>query len=81
MKIGIYTIEKTLYEGDTKEVIAKTTTGEISILENHIPLVTRLEKGTLRVIKKDGHEEKLELASGILEIQPQNSIVVLLDTV
>ena len=81
MKLGIYTIEKTLYEGEVKEVIAKTTTGEISILQNHIPLVTRLTAGPLAFIAENGGRSELLIQSGFLEVQPEDGVVVLTDTV
>jgi F-type H+-transporting ATPase subunit epsilon len=86
MKLGIYTIEKKLFEGDVDEIIAKTTTGEISILPNHIPLMTRLVKGWIKFKKNNSEtgrldEQSIEVSSGFLEVQPENSVVVLADTV
>jgi F-type H+-transporting ATPase subunit epsilon len=80
MKLGIYTIEKTLYEGDIKELIAKTTTGEISILPNHIPLISRLVAAPLKIVEQSGQQKIIDIQAGFLEIQPENSIVVLVDT-
>jgi F-type H+-transporting ATPase subunit epsilon len=89
MKLGVYTIEKTLFEGEVEEVIAKTTTGEISILPNHIPLITRLTNGPLKIKLPHAHvsgvdvekEKTLDIPSGFLEVQPESSVVVLVDTV
>jgi F-type H+-transporting ATPase subunit epsilon len=80
MKLGVYTIEKTLYEGEIKELIAKSSTGEISILQNHIPLITKLVAAPLRIIEIDGTEKSIDIGSGFLEVKPENSIVVLIDT-
>jgi F-type H+-transporting ATPase subunit epsilon len=77
MKLGIYTIEQTLYEGDITELIAKTTSGEIAVLPNHVPLITRLIKAPVRIKEKNGAEKTIDIAGGFLEIQPENSIVVL----
>jgi F-type H+-transporting ATPase subunit epsilon len=79
MKLGIYSIEKTLFEGDVKEIIAKTTTGEISILPDHIPLVTQLVKAPLKLITNSDEKKEIHIDSGFLEVQPENSIVVLVD--
>jgi F-type H+-transporting ATPase subunit epsilon len=80
MKLGIYTIEKTLYEGEIEELSAKTLTGEISVLKNHIPLITRLVNAPLRIKETTGAEKNISISGGFLEIQPENSIVVLVDT-
>jgi F-type H+-transporting ATPase subunit epsilon len=80
MKLGIYTIEKTLYEGEVQELIAKTTLGEVSILPGHIPLISRLVKAPLRIIEQSGEEKIIDIDAGFLEVQPQNSMVVLVDS-
>jgi F-type H+-transporting ATPase subunit epsilon len=80
MKLGIYTIEKVLYEGEIEELIAKTSTGEISVLKDHIPLISRLVPGDLTIIEKGNNKKNIPIESGFLEIQPENSIVVLVDT-
>lgn len=77
MKLGIYTIEKTLYEGDVKEIVAKTTTGEIAVLENHIPLITELATAPVRIIESSGKEISIPIEKGFMEIQPENSVVIL----
>ncbi len=79
MKLGVYTIEKTLYEGEIAELIAHTSTGEISILKDHIPLITRLVKAPLVIKEASGAEKRIEIGAGFLEVQPENSIVVLVD--
>ncbi len=79
MKLGVYTIEKSLYEGDVEEIIAMTTTGQISILANHIPLISRLIAGALVIKEQDGNEKKIDIGSGFLEVQPENKVVVIID--
>lgn len=76
MNLGIYTIEKTLYEGQVKQIVAKTTTGEITVLPDHIPLITELVVAPLRLIEKDGTEKSITL-SGFMEIQPESNVVIL----
>jgi len=80
MKLGIYTIEKTLYEGDVQEIVAKTATGEITVLENHIPLISRLIRAPIRLIENTGSEKRIDINSGFLEVQPENNVTILVDT-
>jgi F-type H+-transporting ATPase subunit epsilon len=79
MKVRVYTLQEILFEGDAKEVIAKTTTGEISVLENHIPLVTTLVAAPLKVVKENGERMEVEVKKGFLEVRPNNSVVILVD--
>ena len=81
MTLGIYTIEKTLFDGEVKEIVAKTTSGEITILANHIPLITRLAKGSLRVIDSVQKEHLFSINSGFLEVRPESKVIVLVDVV
>ncbi len=80
MHLGVYTIEKTLFEGEVQKIIAKTTTGEISVLPDHIPLISKLVKSVLRVIDTSGAEKDITIDSGFIEVQPENKVTVLVDT-
>ena len=77
MKVSIYDIEHTLFEGEAEKVIAKTTTGEITILEGHIPLVTTLVESPVRIFDSSEKESHVTIKSGLLEVRPGNKVVVL----
>jgi len=80
MHVSVYDIENTLFDGEADKVIAKTTTGEITVLKDHIPLVTTLVKAPLRIIDAEGKVTLVQIKSGVLEVRPNDKIVVLLDT-
>lgn len=63
MKLYIYSLQNTLYEGDAQTVQLPTVDGEISILSHHVPLVTALSKGNLR-LKNDSEEKEIALLGG-----------------
>ena len=46
MKIGVYSFEKVLYQGEAISVNCNTKMGEITILNHHRPLISILGKGT-----------------------------------
>lgn len=81
MYLSIYTIEKTLFEGEAEKIIAKTTTGEITILKDHIPLVTTLVEAPLRIVGKEGKESEVLIKSGVLEVRPNDKVVVLVGNI
>lgn len=81
MKVSIYDIEEALFEGEAEKVIAKTTTGEITVLENHTPLISVLSQAPLRIIAKDGTETEVHVRSGILEVRPNDKVVVLVSDI
>lgn len=79
MKLSVYTIQNTLFEGEVEKVIAKTAMGEITVLENHLPLITLL-RGPAMETEKEGRREIIPVKSGFLEVRPESEVVVLADS-
>lgn len=77
-KFEITTPERTVYSDTVDEVILPTLNGEIGILPNHIPLVSVIKPGEIR-IKKGSEESSLAVSGGFIEVQP-NKVIVLADT-
>lgn len=73
MELKIYSLEGTKYEGTVPQVSLPATDGEITILKNHIPLITTLGKG---LIKFGG--ENISINGGFAEIG-NNKVVVLVN--
>jgi len=78
IKFKIVTPEKVVYEDEIIQVTIPTTDGEITVLENHIPLVSVLKSGDLIIKDKDG-EHHMAVAGGFLEVNANNEIVILAD--
>ena len=78
MKFKIVTPEKVIYENEIFQVTIPTLEGEITILQNHIPLVSVLKAGELRIKDKDG-EHHMAVSGGFLEVRGNNEIVILAD--
>ena len=66
--LSIVTAEGSKYEGDIEMLVAQTVDGEIGILTNHHPLVTKLGPGAMRAVKPDKSEEILFVNGGYLEV-------------
>lgn len=69
MKLSILTLDKALFEGEAVSVSVPGIYGRLQALEHHIPLITALKKGTIRVETPKGLQE-FEVGNGILEIRP-----------
>lgn len=78
IKFKIVTPEKVIYENDIHQISIPTTTGEITILPNHIPLVSVIQAGELKLKDKDG-EHNMAISGGFLEVRKNNEIVILAD--
>lgn len=68
MKLGVYSLQKVLFQGDATSVNCNTRSGEITILDHHEPLISILEKGTMTIVDVKGKEVYIPITSGFLEI-------------
>ena len=65
--LEIVTPEARVYSDTVETVVIPTVEGEIGILPGHIPLLTQVEAGELRVLK-NGKTELLAVGNGFAEI-------------
>lgn len=79
MKINfkIATPEKVVYKDDVDSVTVPTEMGEITILPNHIPLISILKAGEI-IIRQKEEETTVSVAGGFLEVL-STKVVVLAD--
>jgi F-type H+-transporting ATPase subunit epsilon len=77
--VDVVSAEESIFSGQAKFVALPGEAGELGILPGHIPLITRIKPGAVRIEKADGSEEFVFVAGGILEVQP-NLVTVLSDT-
>lgn len=75
-KLSIVTAEQIVYEGNINQLVAPAVDGEIAILTNHHPIVTKLGPGALRVQKGNGSEETLYTSGGYLEVNDNQAIIL-----
>lgn len=71
MNLNIIAPHKTIYQGKIFSITLPGTEGELTILPNHIPLITPLNKGKIKVRDKDKKELFFEIENGVLEVSPQ----------
>ena len=70
----ILTPEETVFEGEVEMVVAPGKDGEIGILPLHIPLVSVLKTGELRLKLNDNKWENIAVDGGYLEINEDKEI-------
>lgn len=78
MQLTIVTQEKELLNVEVDSITAMTTTGEVTILPGHIPLMSKLAD-TEFVYRLKGIAKSLAITGGFLNVEPGNKIVVLAD--
>ncbi len=79
IQVEVVSAEESIFSGPAKFVALPGEMGELGILPGHVPLITRIKPGAVRIVKADGEEEFVFVAGGILEVQPK-VVTVLSDT-
>jgi|SRR5947207_13130338 len=77
LRLEIVTPEKTAYSEDVEMVTLPGSEGELGVYPNHVPLLTTLNPGELRVMK-GGRETYLAIGEGFVEVTG-TSVSVLTD--
>ncbi len=78
--LDIVTQERRLLTVSVKSVTAQTVDGEITILPNHVPLLTRLTEGLLRYQDQNGNTDTVVIFGGFLEVDNEGNLNVLADS-
>ncbi|MDN3545017.1 MAG: F0F1 ATP synthase subunit epsilon [Roseateles asaccharophilus] len=77
--VDVVSAEEQIFSGEAKFVALPGENGELGILPQHTPLITRIKPGAVRIETAQGGEEFVFVAGGILEVQP-GTVTVLADT-
>lgn len=68
LAVEIVTPEARVYADTIESIVIPTVAGEIGVLPGHIPLLTQIEDGELRVTK-NGQTHRLAVGGGFVEIE------------
>lgn len=79
IKFEIVTPERVVLKQEILQITVPTTSGEITILPDHIPLVSVLQPGVIEVKRTDNIVEIMSVSGGFIEVM-KDKIVILADT-
>jgi F-type H+-transporting ATPase subunit epsilon len=68
LKLEIVTPEEKIYSEDVEMVTLPGSEGELGVYPNHVPVLTALKPGELRIVK-DGRETAMAIGEGFVEIK------------
>jgi F-type H+-transporting ATPase subunit epsilon len=77
--VDIVSAEQSIFSGEAEMLIAPGDAGELGILPEHMPLLSRIKPGTLRIRMPNAEEEVIYVSGGMMEVQPDR-VTVLADT-
>ncbi len=75
MNLKIITHEKIVFEGEVEEIILCTTSGQIGVLKDHIPITTSLEIGVTKV-KIGATYKYFATMGGIFQFKDNKAIIL-----
>jgi F-type H+-transporting ATPase subunit epsilon len=78
MRLSIYSLRRTLFEGEAQAVNLQTVSGEITVLDHHRPLISMLKEGVLKVTA-GGKDDYFPVKSGFIEVDQDNRVKLLVD--
>ena len=76
LKVSVVSADQEVWSGTAKQIIARTTEGEIGILPGHEPLLAILAEGEVRVTGVDGQLVSANAADGFLSVENNNVTIV-----
>ena len=76
MYLEIISPEEVIYSGNIKYAQVPGSKGSFGILKNHAPVISSLEKGTVKITTENGDDKTFEVKSGVIEILKNNIIIL-----
>lgn len=74
LNVCIFTLNKLFYSIEADQIILPGLTGKLSILKNHIPLITLLDIGLLKIRLKDDWTFYI-ISAGIAQITRDQALI------
>jgi len=75
-KLEIISPEKIIFSGNVKMVTLPSYEGDMSILKNHISIITFLRPGIIRIKKDDENSEEFFIEEGTIEYFKESLVVL-----
>jgi len=76
LKVSVVSADHEVWSGKAKQIIARTTEGEIGILPGHEPILAILAKGEVRVTADDGTVITANADDGFLSVEHDTVTIV-----
>ena len=68
LQLKIVSPEKVEYDGAVERILVPGTMGQFEILNDHAPIISTLQKGTVEYVNTEG-KTSLEIQGGFVEVQ------------
>lgn len=79
MYLEIITPDRKVFEGDVNLVQLPGSKGSFTLLQNHAPIISTLDKGTIKVVDVLGKTHYFSVSGGVIE-NLANKVIVLVES-
>lgn len=79
LHLKIITPERVLFDEKIKQVSVPTPDGEVTVLPDHIPVISLVEAGEVKIVNEKNTEVPLVISGGFTEINGDR-VLILADT-
>ncbi len=76
LKVSVVSADREVWSGQAKQIIARTTEGEIGILPGHEPILAILAQGEVRVTPLEGTVITANADDGFLSVEHDTVTIV-----
>lgn len=77
IELHIVSLKDVVFADSVDSVTLPTKAGEITVLPNHVPLISHLSKGAIRT-RCEGQQKSFDIDGGFMEVSPDSRLTVLL---
>ena len=74
-KLQIITPEKTVFDGETEQIVVRTTVGDVGILNGHEPYCAALGIGQMRIMM-NGEFRRAATSGGIIKVSKEKTTIL-----
>jgi F-type H+-transporting ATPase subunit epsilon len=76
LKVSVVSADHLVWSGEARQIVARTTIGEIGILRGHEPILATLAEGEVRVTLLDGSVVTAKADDGFLSVEHDTVTIV-----
>ena len=76
LHVELVAADRKVWEGEAREVTARTVEGELGILPGHTPLLGILVEGEVRIQSASGQQHTATMDSGFLSVEHNRVTIV-----
>jgi F-type H+-transporting ATPase subunit epsilon len=69
MRLEILTPEETLFDNEVLSVQVPGKSGKFEMLNNHMPIVSSLKNGIIKITNTDNKKQEVKITNGYIEMK------------